>query len=164
MPLDKTESIASQISLRTRDEPQVEGVSPSGLTKAMDYSPPKQPRPPSAFGPPSLDFIGEDSDKEWTPKHFQQRRKSSNLDPKAAGFKTDEIAWKIYKGGAALSFKPILPSFVQKEIGVTVERNGALLIEAAPMLAPRVYDWKSKIVLPGLSSRGGSEICSRCLH
>lgn len=54
--------------------------------------------------------------------------------------------WNVYKGKSALCFSPIPPSIEQTETGKALTRPGVLLVEAAPAIGPRQYDWKNKIV------------------
>lgn len=55
------------------------------------------------------------------------------------------VVWNIYKTKAALSIKPLPPSFQQKG-NSHVLVPGTLLIEMASEMATRQYDWENKIV------------------
>ena len=55
-------------------------------------------------------------------------------------------AYSVYKGKAALSMKPIPPTFTTSDTSLILKRPGAMLIELAPALGPKVYDWKNKVL------------------
>eukprot|EP01041_Mallomonas_annulata_P007715 gene7715-15787_t len=61
----------------------------------------------------------------------------------------DEIrtfsSYVIYKGKAALSIKPIPPTFTSRSPNSrSVARTGGILLEFAPVSGPREYDWSKK--------------------
>jgi len=53
-------------------------------------------------------------------------------------------SYVIYKGKAALSLKPIPPTFASKGSSRIVSKNGGLLLEFAPASGVREYDWTKK--------------------
>ena len=54
------------------------------------------------------------------------------------------VSYVVYKGKAALSFKPIPPTFTQKGSSKIVSRFGGMLLEFAPSVGLRQYDWTKK--------------------
>lgn len=56
-------------------------------------------------------------------------------------------SYVIYKGKGAVSIKGIPPtlSVINQSFSRTVTREGGLLLEFAPVLGPREYDWSKKL-------------------
>lgn len=53
--------------------------------------------------------------------------------------------FEVYKGKAAVQFKPIGATFSPIEGGVEVKRKGVLLMDLANSSGQRTYDWSNKI-------------------
>lgn len=53
-------------------------------------------------------------------------------------------SYAIYKGKAALSMKPIPPTFTTSDTSRIMKKSGGMLIELAPAVGAKVYDWKAK--------------------
>jgi hypothetical protein len=53
--------------------------------------------------------------------------------------------YSVYKGKAALSVKPIPPTFAVSGSTRVVTRNGGMLFEAAAASGIREYDWSNKL-------------------
>jgi Whirly transcription factor len=54
--------------------------------------------------------------------------------------------FEVYKGKAAVQFKPIGPSFGEVEGRMQLQRKGVLLMELANSTGTRSYDWGNKII------------------
>jgi hypothetical protein len=55
--------------------------------------------------------------------------------------------YAVYKTRSAIQFKPIGPTFKNHGPGTYVlERNGAMLINMANAVSPKMYDWPHKVV------------------
>ncbi|KAK2408340.1 Single-stranded DNA-binding protein why1, chloroplastic [Trifolium repens] len=77
------------------------------------------------------------------------------------------VGHSIYKGKAALTITPRPPEFAPLESGAyKITRDGYVLLQLAPALGPRLYDWNSKQVfslsvaeMGSVISLGGRESC-----
>ncbi|PNX56931.1 single-stranded DNA-binding protein WHY1 chloroplastic-like, partial [Trifolium pratense] len=55
------------------------------------------------------------------------------------------VGHSIYKGKAALTITPRPPEFAPLDSGAyKITRDGYVLLQFAPSLGPRQYDWNSK--------------------
>ncbi|XP_062109970.1 single-stranded DNA-binding protein WHY2, mitochondrial [Humulus lupulus] len=53
--------------------------------------------------------------------------------------------YTVYKGKAALSVNPILPTFTKLDSGIhVVERRGCMMLKFTPAIGERKYDWEKR--------------------
>ncbi|CAN6237189.1 unnamed protein product [Urochloa humidicola] len=68
---------------------------------------------------------------------------AANLDERSSGKKF--ASYTVFKGKAALSIHPILPSFSKMESGGSrIERNGSVMLTFFPAVGQRKYDYTKK--------------------
>lgn len=67
--------------------------------------------------------------------------------------------FNVYKGKAALSARPVLPSFVNTNSGgLAIKRQGIIMLSFTPSLGERKYDWEKKQVFALSPTEVGSLI------
>lgn len=100
--------------------------------------------------------MGADGPRGFSSPSYSSSGYSSpgSSSPGSSGAVTDQDqrtygSYNIYKGRAAVSVKPIAPTFkTLSKASRTVAREGALFFEFAPIgNAPKVYDWTQKIAI-----------------
>ncbi|BFG40446.1 hypothetical protein CerSpe_267210 [Prunus speciosa] len=78
-----------------------------------------------------------------------------------AGTSADYVhaPFHIYKGRAALSFSPVLPTFTKLESGgLIVGRRGVVMLRFTPAIGERKYDWEKRQVFALSATEVGSLI------
>ncbi|XP_057439579.1 single-stranded DNA-binding protein WHY2, mitochondrial [Lotus japonicus] len=65
----------------------------------------------------------------------------------AKGYTTDRVfaPYYVYKGKAAMSLSPVLPTFTKLDSGaLVVERRGSIMMVFTPAIGERKYDWEKR--------------------
>ncbi|KAK9270411.1 hypothetical protein L1049_025990 [Liquidambar formosana] len=79
----------------------------------------------------------------------------------ATGSYSDKIVapYSVYKGKAALSVSPILPTFTKLDSGaIKVDRRGVMLLKFFPAVGERKYDWEKRQLFALSATEVGSMI------
>ncbi|KAI4379679.1 hypothetical protein MLD38_005944 [Melastoma candidum] len=67
--------------------------------------------------------------------------------------------YSVYKGKAALSINPILPTFTKLESGgIKVDRHGVMMLKFWPAIGERKYDWEKRQLFALSATEMGSII------
>ncbi|GMN56478.1 hypothetical protein TIFTF001_025606 [Ficus carica] len=102
------------------------------------------------------------------PLHTFTSRAGISTSAQNFGLKGGIVApYTVYKGKAALSVAPILPTFTKLDSGLhVVDRRGVVMLKFIPAIGERKYDWEKKQVFAlnptevgSLISLGSSDSC-----
>ncbi|XP_058738704.1 single-stranded DNA-binding protein WHY2, mitochondrial [Vicia villosa] len=79
----------------------------------------------------------------------------------AKGYSSDRIfaPYSVYKGKAAFSLTPCLPTFTKLDSGaLVVDRRGSIMMSFVPAVGERKYDWEKKQIFALSATEVGSLI------
>lgn len=86
---------------------------------------------------------------------------ATNNNYSAKGYTSDRIfaPYSVYKGKAAFSLSPCLPTFTKLDSGaLVVDRHGSIMMSFIPAIGERKYDWEKRQIFALSATEVGSLI------